>query len=1144
MKYTKKFQILTNVKSRWERFESSVVCPVCLDNKGHAGVFPNPVQGLSGFQGYCFKCSEPFTNIEVKNKTKEKLEANGVSASLVLSTHQYIRAGQVHHLNFKWRHSTSKRILAFLRGSVPSSIERAEELLKLRAYKPEYIKHLIKRGFSYFEKLEEAVTLVGSDPSSASVKEVSDPESLLKMYEVANPNVRGLLIPLYHSDSLIGFTIRTDMLDGKYIPLVHSSKNLTKKQEEQRVMYSYSYVTAKKDDPNSPLYMTEGAMKAEAVAYFFKNDCLGALSTNTFLKPDLLEVLQANKHRTIIIAPDRDYKKKFPVANAYWKLIDWLDKNDFDFKILHWSHFNKQIDADLKGIDDAIMQDQVDQGVGFTEMSIESFFTNMDRKVRYDVVRKITGGAAIKPGAIISRETASILDGKVIVDDTKILAEPDQFYSLDNRVESTMRALAKHKIVIDISPTGSGKSHGVGLLETTTCTETFLEERVYSNPKFKRYGKQISMFTEEEVVSDKKNPLDVLFNELVQKNKVNRICYVSQSPINNTVSTLDRFSLRLGRNATGWTYDVDLKKWRPAKEGEATAYEPNCPQAADVIKLSQNRQVLHIQKEVCLKCPLKKDCTYLKEFKKSGKSSYLRTSIQSLNVKEGDIVVLDDPGSIEFFSTMSIQRQDAETLFNLMGVKTRWKPYSIQVQKFVNQILELVRQGKTLKNAVKLLSESNAIDPGHAYRWLTLDEPDKIATQKIRVRESGGLEYAGRYNEFFGVKRWFFTFLRIITGDQVGDMYYDPKTQSWVLKGIDPKFKDMCEKATAILILDATANKDFFESIFGVRPHVITAKGDPFENIKTTVVEGFNTTYGSMLGFQEQRDRVKAKIEYINKYVEETGEKVGVLTFKSLLNAPDTKDLWHPDIVKGYWFCDERASNLFYAHGCTTIFLVGVPTPNISAIAAEAEISNELEPIWVARPYGITKPDGSYNYMIQKDVSDKKTRDILWYKKASSYVQAAGRLRSLQRPNEQLKLVVLDSVPLPFRVDEVIRVGKEEMQEYIDLGQDQVKQKVRYFDGLVQFLKETKSKKGSALTIDTVEYISGKMNFSSFIKVGVNVKTCSTIDDIIKKVIEARDKVSSSNDSLYSYLKPPVEEDTNIIDFSQRSRTPIGLKVR
>jgi hypothetical protein len=499
---------------------------------------------------------------------------------------------------------------------------------------------------------------------------------------------------------------------------------------------------------------------------------------------------------------------------------------------------------------------------------------------------------------------------------------------------------------------------------------------------------------------------------------------------------------------------------------------------------------------------------------------------------------------MQLYTELHVTKDDILRLLKEMSGDREWKRQWKKVEKLVNRVMEAIRNGQRGKQVYLDMLKAGELKNFPINRWLSLREPDKLPLHKMKYYRDGTTDVGDYHHEFNNMKRWFFMFLNVLSGNTLSDIYFDAKEQRWVIKGIDPRYRDAMDICVGVVVLDSTANKDLLESIFGVRPYVVSSEGDPYANVNIRMVHGFHNTYKSTM-FKDNYKHVRAKMNWINSDMRDRGRNGGVITYKQLLGKAFEPD-WDPELDKGYWFCDERASNRFYEQGNDTLYLMGIPTPNIDATAAELDSDGDLAATLVARPF-MKRSDGVMDYIIMKDFGYKPLRDLLWYKKASGYIQALGRLRSLRREYEHLELVVMDTMALPFPINEIINVDENEREMRLDLAGDEVNRQVTYLKHLILSLQKVASEFDGQLTFGAMQKLSRLIEEGALRQYGVNITTCPTFEAVYE-VIENRIAYIRANPKTVITPATITQEDFNedlvdelgnndaLIDFNKAKR--------
>lgn len=1096
--------------TKWAELISACECPSCGDRRGHAGLFEGKESG------YCVKCGEYFyffSRIEFSSFQKAPSSSN---KSLNKKKDPWeIKPRKV---NLELLSRSLKRFADWMRLAVDRNGDKVREILRdKRHYSENFIDYLIGQNILYYTPLPRGIKPLSLAKGSLSLpffekrlRSDRDHKEYSMEYKQLPSVSEGLMIPLHEGHYMLGYDLRNMGEGAKYLKMSTDKGDL--KYIPSCTYLDSNLAPLEKNSLTSPIYIVEGVMKAHAIHFYMKSRVIGVSGAQSYTSDDVKRILLSHRQRPIIVVPDMDYKNNYAVASATYKLIDWLTMLDCKIKILEWSHPDPSVQLSLKGVDDALIQNEMDGKVSWREFSKREFAIRMDRRYR----QKLFEGN-IQSSAVLDRELLETYD-LVIRDERDVVAKPDLVYDAPKRLDIWSEVLASHKFVVDISPTGMGKSHTVGDIDIEHLSKTFIEKRL---PKFSPPSLQIGLFEDKTKQIDKE--ARKARKELEDKERVKRVQYICQSPLNLTVPTLndeDKWDTRKGRTQNGWTYDKKLAKYRPALIGEyvASNLESNCPQAEDIVELRRNRQVIQIKQEICEKCPKfhNSSCIYFQELAKVANSSYLKLSLQSLTYAKGDVLIIDDFGSVNPFVEVAVSEADMEQTFTLMETHREWKSEVGKVKEIISTIRRMLNFGHRGKQIADLLEETGEMSKYPIFSWLSKEEPDKIPTKVLRVRSEGGMESSdSKYIKFTKIKRWLFLFLSILIGKEGGDFFWDATRQSLVLKGIDPKFKDMLDTVSGILILDATANKEFLKSIFGRSPYVVSSEADPLANVTVTMVEGFGSTYKSSL---DKRDGLifKSKFAWINEQVKQNpSEKAGIITFKSLLEG-ENEGWLDPSIVKGYWFFSDRASNLYFDENCKKLYLVGVPIPNIASAFAEVDGDGKLVSVFVGRPYGKANSDGSYEkYIITRESDNPILRQHVWYKRASALIQALGRLRSVRRPDEQLELIILDPGPLPFPVDRIIQVDDITKRKPIDLSVREVNRKLSYLYHLIHIFDTIKEEGMSDLDFKAISRLMElgykPENIMRYVP-SSDIYSCRKVEDLRSLILDRIKEIKGSDD--------------------------------
>jgi hypothetical protein len=253
--------------------------------------------------------------------------------------------------------------------------------------------------------------------------------------------------------------------------------------------------------------------------------------------------------------------------------------------------------------------------------------------------------------------------------------------------------------------------------------------------------------------------------------------------------------------------------------------------------------------------------------------------------------------------------------------------------------------------------------------------------------------------------------------------------QVWVEEGklrimsIDPKLKSLAEKASAILILDATVDPTQVWELFGTS--VYTVRSDEPEAYPTVIqVPIFAMSHRAKTQRKEEALRLaKTVVDALTASGRlPVRAKLGVITHKDA--AERARKVFGRKAVVGWWGRDERATNIYYEAGVTVLVAVGLPHRNIGTIAAERmKAGYKLKALRKVR----LDREGNW-WTIIREFADRDLAAEVRKEVANAYKQAAGRLRQNRR-KEQCYMVVLDIEPLPPELNPIIVLPEEVLPE-------------------------------------------------------------------------------------------------------------------
>jgi len=859
--------VAPDAKSRWSKFRELVTCPACGDDEGHCGILGNaPYEPLPAH-------SNPFPEAHI---------------SPIALRHTDI---------------VVREIIDAL--SLDATIEA---LQAVRGYDTQLAFWLARRGIRF--------------GSIDNLRFKVDATTLAKLPYSLSPSEPVFWLPVAayrdgHHPTFIGFQVRRLNGDPKYLtikfvdaPLVHIALPTEDRTDGQRF---------------SGVWLTEGILKAEVLAHQLGVVAVGALGTGALRQAIPIVADAARRwHKDanffvapIVLAPDADARTKLSVAKAWWQVAKHLQGEGFPVSFAVWSPC-------YKGIDDSLLAGETP-----TIVPIESWLAGLQSRIRNDLLQ-----IRICPRLLIDGETAQALDlPESNAPSANIVA---QTYEVAKRKQTWLVALSsptnkgKAVVVVDTSPTGSGKTHAAASLRLSELRKAglFAKRVVYISPEVKR----------------------------------------------TAVRSLERFRLFIGR-------DELCPYWKRLSELESEG-------------------LTQVGKRICAYCPMKKQCAYYAQ-KQSGGRRYWRVSWQSYSPKEGDFLILDE------FSRLPLWRDFAVTpdqLATFIGLLDRYGAAQPIMDAF--KVLEqAVNQRRSLSHE-EVAQIFSAVRPEH---WDALAHDILVLFSDIRKVRSWIFKETDQRPVWLG---WAQSVVDIFRGHNIGQIWWESGTLK--VKVLDSKLKDAVRKASAVLVLDATANPSEIERLLNTK--VITIKSDEPERLPKV--------FQVPLGALSHRANPEAKRRWLwmakqvvealqRKEILPTNVPIGVLTHKA--DAEFAGQIFGKSAVVGWWGRDDRATNAFFDAGVQVLVAVGLPHRNISAIAAERLKAGTRQ-----RAFRKAKldPQGHW-WTILREFADPELAAAVRQEAAVAYLQAAGRLRQGRR-SEPCYLVVLDTEPLPEALNPTI----------------------------------------------------------------------------------------------------------------------------
>jgi hypothetical protein len=362
----------------------------------------------------------------------------------------------------RYADTTVREIVAAL------SVEKTVEALQtIRNYDQALAHWLANRGIRFGSVADLRFKIAASTLSQLRLPpNIGGSEPLFWLPVVAYPSL--------DKPTFVGLQVRRFSGEPKYVtvklidaPLVHIALPTEDRTDGQRW---------------SGIWVTEGILKAEVIAYKLGVVAVGALGTGT-LKQALSVVAETarrwHKDATlfsapIILAPDSDARAKLEVARAFWEAAKRLQREGFSVSFALWS-------PKFKGVDDALIA-----GEKPTVVAPEVWLATLKARIRNELLK-----VKVRPRLLLDGEIAQAIElPESVAPSQSIVA---QTYEVARRKEVWLQALVsqtngKAAVVVDASPTGSGKTFAATKLKVTELRKAGLWVRrvVYTAPETKR----------------------------------------------------------------------------------------------------------------------------------------------------------------------------------------------------------------------------------------------------------------------------------------------------------------------------------------------------------------------------------------------------------------------------------------------------------------------------------------------------------------------------------------------------------------------------------------------------------------------------------------------------------------------------------
>jgi len=844
------------------------------------------------------------------------------------------------------------------------------------------------------------------------------------LFNSALKNSPVISIPVYDiSERIVG--VRYRMINpGKH------GKYLWDRNYKTKPTPFYTFVRGSKPKIET-IYIVEGEFKAEFISWTSGQAALGIIGLGNLKNKKIAAILEKFKDlKQVIYVPDRDVFTQWHKYEMIMKEMFYLQKRIYGLNVdvLYWPFY----EIEKNGFDDYLLSLQKGEKPLTSKFNIEELATPLKEEVEKQVDILLKKDDTFK--FIKNKEGTSLFE--VI----KPEISTSSTYTGESRIELWRQALLKRKFVLDVSGTGSGKSH-------TTAIDL---KKVVEKGGFKVIPKKMTREDGTEV-----EYLSTPF----------KIFYVSQSPINPTIDKFDEWFLYRGRTPNGHWYSETLEKWEeaPSPDKAHEDYPPTCLNP-DLYTIREDTNSNLFTNNYCdLFCPMKENCNYIAQKREmmDRETKFVRISYKSLPLMDETLVIIDESIifshlehieiNLNHLAQLNYAAHSAKELLRHVIVLNNSHMFDEELNKTLLEeevestvkFFELFSLFLNSANFGKLQAKKNAtfkevhdafadflveneltpleklINPyfdfdfekmeklleslfilGNAIKQNKNGKLPREARKAKRWLEKNNVNYYGVLNNVENYHELLRIMYAIKSMGRNGSVYVankklfvvvpDLKTLSLLQKVKDGKIY--------LIILEATPNNPTIEYITKFLNPVTVGDYTIPKNLTLIKTKGL----GKMT-FKPTKKKSEKRLEYIKEFHEKRfgDKKKGIITSQKEIIL--MHDEFKKEFVKyGYWFKDDRGSNKF--QDVEVLYLQTPPIRNLATVSGEIIASN----------YSLEGESTFILNQVEKELSN-------------TYVQAVGRLRAHRRANKDLYVVFTDDIPLPFSVDEEIEIG-----DYVD----------------------------------------------------------------------------------------------------------------
>jgi len=314
-----------NARKRWQKFTDLITCPVCGDDKGHAGL----LEGKADFE--------------------HQVDFGHLDPSPLNLPHASALASEIVNA------TSPENAIAALRS--------------IRGYDADLSLWLAKRGIRFGSVSDVRFSGKISEATFEWLKEklgrkvISILEKVFWLPVVNYPQPDNPVIVAFQLRRLEGEPRYLTIRIIERAPLVHVALPTEDRTDGQRW---------------NAVLLTEGILKAEVVAFKLGCVAVGALGTGALNQAALVAAEAARRwhkdanlfNAPIILAPDSDARNNFSVAKAFWEVAKQLQQEGFTVSFAIWL-------PKFKGIDDALLAGETP-----TVVAPETWLATLQARIR------------------------------------------------------------------------------------------------------------------------------------------------------------------------------------------------------------------------------------------------------------------------------------------------------------------------------------------------------------------------------------------------------------------------------------------------------------------------------------------------------------------------------------------------------------------------------------------------------------------------------------------------------------------------------------------------------------------------------------------------------------------------------------------